>query len=145
MLVATEKVSKPQDTRMGSFTGISNAAFSRPEISTTFMRVIITANLLFILFIGCPYQAYSQGCNSLQNAASSDLVSFLDAVRPDENNSWCAKWAIDQLGSRHYDPGAAALVRLLDFHRPLTANEKLGINLHPRARETSILPLTHWC
>jgi len=41
-------------------------------------------------------------------------------------------WAINQLGARRYEPSVAILVRYLDFRRPLSANEKLGIYLHPQ-------------
>jgi hypothetical protein len=61
------------------------------------------------------------------------LVSFLRGVSPDESNAECVAWAITQLGARRFESSAEILVRYLNFRRPLSANEKLGINLHAKS------------
>jgi hypothetical protein len=82
------------------------------------------------LLCGILPPVYGQVCDSLQRSTSGDLVSFLSRVSPDETNAECVTWAINRLGARRYQPSAAILVKYLDFHRPFSANEKLGIHLH---------------
>jgi hypothetical protein len=72
-----------------------------------------------------------QTCDSLRTSTSSDLISFLARVSPDNTNADCVQWAVKQLGARRYEPSATTLVKYLDFQRPLTGNEKLGFYLHP--------------
>jgi hypothetical protein len=96
------------------------------------VRAIAITILSVASLFGIPHQVYGQECDNLRNAASTDLVSFLAGALPDEKNAECVAWAISQLGTRRYDPGAATLVRFLDFHRPLNANEKLGVYLRPQ-------------
>src|SRR5215471_20632423 len=57
-------------------------------------------------------------CPNLQNAGLPELVQFLSTVVPEEQNARCVTWATSKLGKEHYEPAVAALVRLLDFHRP---------------------------
>jgi hypothetical protein len=74
-------------------------------------------------------------CNSFHNAKAEDLVKFLTDVVPNESNSACVTWAISRLGVERYKPGTSALVKLLDFRRPLTSAEKLGFWDRPRTIE----------
>ncbi len=67
---------------------------------------------------GQVHDRFEGWCDSLQNASSPDLVQFLNAVVPDEENARCVTWAIHRLGNEHYEPAITTLVRLLDFHRP---------------------------
>jgi hypothetical protein len=67
----------------------------------------------------------------LELAASPYLVEFLSGVVPDEKNARCITWAIHRLGNEHYAPAVSALVKLLDFHRPPTEDEKMGVFLRP--------------
>jgi len=62
---------------------------------------------------------------------SSDLVQFLSAVVPDEKNAPCIISSIHRLGNEWYEAAISALVKLLDFHRPLTEDEKMGVFLRP--------------
>jgi hypothetical protein len=68
----------------------------------------------------------------LEHADSSDLVMFLNGVFLDEKNARCVTWAIHRLGNERYEPAISALVKLLDFHRPPTEDEKLGVHLRPQ-------------
>jgi hypothetical protein len=70
-------------------------------------------------------------CNGLTLAASPYLVEFLTEAVPDEKNSRCVTWAIHRLGNERYAPAVSALVKLLDFHRPPTKDEKMGFFLRP--------------
>jgi hypothetical protein len=67
----------------------------------------------------------------LELAASPYLVEFLSGVVPDEKNARCVTWAIHSFGNERYAPAVSALVKLLDFHRPPTEDEKLGVFLRP--------------
>ena len=96
---------------------------------------IVTVALMF--FCGpCPCLGQGQDrfagwCNGLELAASPYLVEFLSGVVPDEKNSRCVTWAIHRLGNERYAPAVSALVKLLDFHRPPTEDEKMGVFLRP--------------
>ncbi len=92
-----------------------------------------TIPLMIALSFAIAGRTHAQTCTSLEKAPSAELVSFLSAVSPDENNAQCVTSAINQLGARRFEAGAAILIRYLDFHRPLTPNEKLGINSHLRS------------
>ena len=72
---------------------------------------------------------YTGWCDSLEHADSSDLVAFLNDVVPDDKNAHCVTWALHRLGEERYEPAIHALVRLLDFRRPLTEEEKMGFFL----------------
>lgn len=98
----------------------------------------MTLNIIFqtiVLSFAVSGRIQGQTCPSLEKAVSTDLVSFLSRVSPDENNAECVTWAIVQLGVRRFEPSVSTLVRFLDFQRPLTANEKSSINLHIRGIE----------
>src|ERR1700730_6395765 len=90
------------------------------------------------MFCCVPYGSLGQGqdrfdgwCNGLTLAASPYLAEFLTEVVPDEKNSRCVTWAIHRLGNERYAPAVSALVKLLDFHRPPTEEEKMGFFLRP--------------
>ena len=72
---------------------------------------------------------FTNECDSLRNAASPDLVQFLNGVTPDEKNGDCVTWVIRKLGERKFESSVPSLVRLLDFRRPPTLREKQGIYL----------------
>jgi hypothetical protein len=96
---------------------------------------IVTVALTFFC-LPCPSLGQGQDrfagwCNGLELAASPYLVEFLSGVVPDEKNARCVTWAIHRLGNERYAPAVAALVKLLDFHRPPTEDEKLGVFLRP--------------
>jgi hypothetical protein len=74
---------------------------------------------------------YAGWCASLEHADSSDLVEFLNGVVPEEKNAHCVTWALHRLGDERYEPAIHALVRLVDFRRPLTEMEKGGAFLRP--------------
>jgi hypothetical protein len=96
---------------------------------------IITVALMFFC-VPCPSLGQGQDrfavwCNGLELAASPYLVEFLTGVVPDEKNARCVTWAIHRLGNEHYAPAVSALVKLLDFHRPPTEDDKMGVFLRP--------------
>lgn len=74
---------------------------------------------------GQGHDRFEGWCDSQENAGLPDLVKFLSAVVPDEENAHCVTWASHKLGKEHYEPATTALVRLLDFHRPQSDGEKL--------------------
>lgn len=77
------------------------------------------------LALGQVHEKFEGWCDSLQNASSSDLVQFLNAVVPDERNARCITWAIHKLGNEHHEPAIASLVKLLDFRSPRTQAEEI--------------------
>lgn len=83
------------------------------------------------LAFACPtfgqvHDRYENVCPSLQDAVPPDLLQYLNGVNPDEKNAWCVTWAIHKLSTKHYEPAITALVKLLDFQRPQTPQEKIG-------------------
>jgi hypothetical protein len=110
------------------------------------VTAIKVAGISMALFIVFTWRASGQDrfdnvCPSLQNASPPDLLQFLTGVTPDEKNAWCVTWAIhklglepwatQKLGPEHYETAIAVLVKLLDFRRPLTPDEKMGYYLRP--------------
>jgi hypothetical protein len=75
---------------------------------------------------GQVHDRYENVCPSLQDAIPPDLLQYLSGVTPDEKNAWCVTWAIRRVGKARYEPAVSALVRLLDFRRPQTPQEKMG-------------------
>jgi hypothetical protein len=94
---------------------------------------IVAAALLFCCVARPAFgqNRFAGWCDNLEHADSSDLVEFLNGVVPDEKNARCVTWAIHRLGNERYEPAISALVKLLDFHRPLTEDEKTGVFLRP--------------
>jgi hypothetical protein len=88
------------------------------------MRGLKTIILGVILMLACSERLIAQECESLRNAAPSDLASFLNGVVPDQNNAECVAWAIKQVGPQGEISAIPALVKLLDFRRPLDPREK---------------------
>jgi len=78
-----------------------------------------------LLALGQVHEKYEGWCDSLQNASSTDLVQYLNAVVPDEQNARCVTWAINKLGNEHYEPAVPTLVKLLDFRLPQTRVEEI--------------------
>ena len=96
----------------------------RPWAITTGLCLILTSRAF-----GQVHDRFEDWCDSLRNATSPDLAQFLNAVVPDEENAKCITWAIQKVGIDHYEPAITALVRLLDFRRPLDEREKKGFYL----------------
>jgi hypothetical protein len=98
------------------------------------MRGAIVRRIGFVvlalgLLLTYPRRTRGQECDSLQTAASVDLVSFLSSVTPDQNNGDCITWAIKKLGAQRYEPAIPVLSGLLSFKRPPTEREKQGVYL----------------
>ena len=92
------------------------------------------------LVLACPafgqvHDRYESGCPDLQNATPPDLLQYLNGVTPNEKNAWCVTWAIHQIGEKHYELAITALVKLLDFRRPPTPQEKMGFYDRPQITE----------
>jgi hypothetical protein len=104
----------------------------RGAIVTKMSIVAKTAVLLLMATcrtLGQDHDSLQIECDSLRNATPPDLVQFLNAVIPDEKNGDCVTWAIRKLGKEQYEEAIPALVRLLDFRRPLDEREKKGFYL----------------
>ena len=74
---------------------------------------------------GQVHEKYEGWCTTLEAATLPDLVRFLNATVPDEQNARCVTWAINRLGKERYEPAITLLVKLLDFHRPMTEGERI--------------------
>jgi len=86
-----------------------------------------STTIVFILFTLACSVARSQTCPSLEKATSDDSVSWLSASTPDEKNAECIYAAIKKLGEAKHQTAIPALVRLIEFRRPKSDAEKLGI------------------
>jgi len=100
----------------------------------TLLRQIKMSAVTIALCLSFALRSFSQvrtemddWCATLHNASSPDLVQFLNAVVPDEKNSHCVTWTIRKLAKEHYELAITTLVRFLDFRRPLTQREKVGL------------------
>lgn len=96
------------------------------------MRVSRMTTLTFVVTLVCIGPVLGQECESLRNAEPDDLTSFLSTALPDQKNADCVTSAIRQLGARRHVPAVHALVKLLDFRRPLDEREKRGAYPHMR-------------
>jgi hypothetical protein len=90
------------------------------------------AALMLLFMLACARPVVGQGCESLRNAAPDDLTSFLNTATPDQKNADCVTSAIKNLGARRHAPAVPALIKLLDFRRPLDEREKRGSHPHMR-------------
>src|SRR5947209_15058505 len=63
-------------------------------------------------------------CNGLQNAASSELVSYLRKNIPNQGNAECVAFAINKIGEQRYEPAVPVLTKFLEFRRPPNARQK---------------------
>src|SRR5205823_8636134 len=63
-------------------------------------------------------------CNGLQNAASSELVSYLRKNIPNQGNAECVAFAINEIGEQRYEPAVPVLTKFLDFRWPVNARQK---------------------
>jgi len=106
------------------------------------MRAIIVTAVLVTMQIACSCQALGQEdkgadttCEGFKNAVSPDLAQYLNGVVPDAKNADCVTLVTRKLGKERYGPAITALVKLLDFRRPLTQQEKMGFWVHPRITE----------
>lgn len=107
----------------------------RGAIVKTTKAFIFTLSFCFAFTLrsyGQEHDRFEGWCDSLQNASSPDLVQFLKAVAPDENNARCVTLAIHRLAKERYEPAVDSLAKLLDFRRPKTPQEKLGFYLRPQ-------------
>jgi hypothetical protein len=85
---------------------------------------LITLLAFALATSGQVHERYEGWCSTLEAATSPDLVQFLNATVPDEQNARCVTWTINKLGKVRYEPATTALVRLLDFRRPQTEGER---------------------
>jgi hypothetical protein len=106
------------------------------------MRAIIVTAVLVTMQVACSCPSLGQEdkgadttCEGFKNAVSPDLAQYLNGVVPDAKNADCVTLAIHKLGKERYAPAISALVKLLDFRRPLTQQEKMGFWLRPRITE----------
>jgi hypothetical protein len=106
------------------------------------MRAIIVTAVLVTMQIACSCQALGQEdkgadttCEGFKNAVSPDLAQYLNGVVPDAKNADCVTLVTRKLGKERYGPAITALVKLLDFRRPLTQQEKMGFWVRPRITE----------
>jgi len=67
-----------------------------------------------------------------QNARPTDLVSFLEGAGSGQENAECVTLLIDALGKQAYAPAIPVLIKFLDFRRPRTEREKLGLHVQMR-------------
>jgi hypothetical protein len=84
-----------------------------------------------VLFLFCIGLASAQvnmtpRCDDLQNATPEAMVAYLERAVPNVSNKECVTIAIHRLNGKHFEPAVPILIRLLDFHRPLTKLEKDG-------------------
>src|SRR3989475_7824910 len=63
-------------------------------------------------------------CNGLQNAASSELVSYLRKNIPNQGNAECVAFAINEIGEQRYEPAVPVLTKFLEFRWPVNARQK---------------------
>ena len=94
----------------------------------------ITA-LICILCLSVVGRCAAQECASLQHASPTQLVSYLDGVRPNEENAECITVAIKRLTPLRFEPAIPVLAKLLDFRRPPTKGEKFHFYLRPQIPE----------
>jgi len=85
--------------------------------------------VLAILFLTSGISFAAEKCDLLENAPPDRLVSYLDGmvrgtVRGREMVE-CIVFAIKKLGNQRYEPGIPAVTRFLDFHWPLSLEERL--------------------
>ena len=101
---------------------------------------MVTA-VMAAMYLGCGCAALGQehgidtACEVFKNASSPDLVQYLNGVVPDDKNTECVTFAIRKLGKERYEPAITALVKLLDFRRPPTREEKMGFYERPQIIE----------
>jgi hypothetical protein len=89
------------------------------------VTLILTMSLAFALTTRAQVREKYEGwCSTLEAANLNNLVQFLHATVPDEQNARCVTWAINKLGKERYDPAVVALVKLLDFRLPKTEADK---------------------
>jgi hypothetical protein len=89
--------------------------------------VALIAGLIFL----CTFRvAAAQECVPLSKAASDELVSYLDAIVPNQENVDCITFAIKMLEKQRFEPAIPVLTRLLDFRRRRTADEEGVITMH---------------
>ena len=103
------------------------------------MRIVIGTTVIVTIYFACVFAALGQengadsACEVFKNASPPDLVQYLNGVVPDDKNSDCVTLAIRKLGKERYEPAITALVKLLDFRRPRTQDEKKGIFERPQS------------
>ena len=89
-----------------------------------FMRNIAIS---FVLSLFGVASLCAQNCQELQKATSVGLLHFLNRDVPSDRSAECVAFAIKTLGDRHYEPARSVLTRFLDFRRPPTDEEKVGV------------------
>src|SRR5205809_8049512 len=63
-------------------------------------------------------------CNGLQNAASSELVSYLRKNIPNQGNAEFVAFAINEIGEQRYEPAVPVLTKFFEFCSPVNARQK---------------------
>jgi len=94
------------------------------------MRMAITriSKLCFMFFwLSGLNPLLAQDCKPFEHARSERLLRFLESTVPSDQNAACLTFAIRALGKRCYEPAIGPIVKLLEFQRPLTADEKIGV------------------
>ena len=77
----------------------------------------------------------AQECPSLQHASTTDLVAYLNGILPTDGNAECITVAIQRLAPQRFEPAVPGLVKLLDFRRPPTEDEKVHFLRRPQIPE----------
>ena len=102
------------------------------------MKATMVMSVTVAVYLACSCAALGQehndrdtACEVFKNASSPDLVQNLNGIVPDDKNAECVTFAIRKLGKERYEPAVTALVKLLDFRRPPTREEKMGFYERP--------------
>src|SRR5437879_12417468 len=96
-------------------------AFDSQDKGMTKIESITWMTALSLLSTG---NAAALECNGLQNAASSELVSYLRKNIPNQGNAECVAFAINELGDQRYEPAVPVLPKFLEFRWPVNARQK---------------------
>jgi hypothetical protein len=83
--------------------------------------------------LGQEQNSADTACEVFKNASPPDLVQYLNGIVPDDKNADCVTFAIRKLGKERYEAAITILVKLLDFRRPPTQDEKKGIYERPQS------------
>lgn len=95
-------------------------------------KSIFSVCIFFVVVIGW---ASGEDCTRLQHASATKLVAYLDGIVPNDRNAACIAVAIKRLTPMRFEPAIPVLVRLLDFRRPPTEEEKIHFFRRPQIPE----------
>lgn len=130
-----ERCSGRQSDRTWDHESKLESSMMRSDVKVNRAAIALFALCLAFVHSAGGQDRFESWCDSLRNASSPDLLQFLNGVVPDERNAHCVTWAIHKLGEDHYEPAITVLVKLLDFRRPETRDEKMGIYERPQIIE----------